>query len=574
MNTTERARCEDLIARHFDAALTVDEESELAKLLEDSIEARELLARFMRLEGEVVALAMAGDDFPNAGNSATVAESATRTAEAFGPRGSSPRRLVWMAWTALALAVVVAVVKPGEFNFGFGRNGSTNLNAEDSQSVARFSRLVDVKWPGEADPSVGEAIFPGTIELKEGLAEIEFNNGAIVIVEGPARLDLPAGDRAFLHYGRLRSIVPLEAYGFSVESADVRVVDLGTEFGFEVDRDGLAEVHVFDGEVEMFEGQDPTKKRLLAAGQAIQFERTGWQREIPADHRAFVDVAMLEARAESYVTRLREEVRDLSSRHRALLHDRRRREHELRSEPSLVELRKAADQARSKASKLAKSDATVAKAMKQRKELQKQIDQQIQSRLKKTQIGKKLLSQLEQVEKDMEAAEGAARGSDRFEGVQRGSKKNRKKPANNRDLNRRRSELRAMIRKEGGKLRKSDRKVREMMARLTKSKRKLDETLRKSKVSKLRRASEAKRKEFLAAQNQVLQNDVELVSLRKQIDETSSRLRQTRRRIHQARKQNAEDFLLDGEIVEPELESPDVQSVRFPANEHVSIQGV
>ena len=574
MDSTRRARCEDLICRHFDAGLTVAEENELAVLLEDSLEARELFARFMRLEGEVIALAMAGDDFVNPGSSDVFVENASRAVMSSAALGSAKRFLAWVGWTVLAIVVVVTVYNPSAFDFGLASDGPMNLNATPSQSVARFSRLVDVKWPGETDPSVGEAIFPGTIELNEGLAEIEFDNGAIVIVEGPARLDLPAGDRAFLHYGRLRSIVPLEAYGFTVESADVKVVDLGTEFGFEVDPEGLAEIHVFDGEVEMFEGQDRKQKRLLAAGQAIQFESTGWRKEIPADQRAFVDVAMLEARAESYVARLREEVRNLSSRHRALLRDRRLRESEVRCEPSLVELRKEADQARSDANKVAKSDATVARAMKQRKEIQKQIDQHIQSRLKKTHAGKKLLSQLEQVEKELEATEDARRGSNKYQDSQRSSRKNRRKSPGNRDLNRRRLELRAMVRKEGGKLRKSDRKVRELVSRLNKSKRKLDETLRKSKVSKLRRAAEAKRKEFLAAQNRVLQNDGELVRLRKRIDETSSLLRQTRRRIHQARKQNAEDFLLDGEIVEPELGSTDVQSVRVPANENVSIQGV
>ncbi|MFC1759270.1 hypothetical protein ACFL2H_10970, partial [Planctomycetota bacterium] len=184
-----------------------------------------------------------------------------------------------------------------------------------------------------------------------------------------------------------------------------------------------------------------------------------------------------------------------------------------------------------------------------------------------TKSGKKLFARLGQVEKELAARHKRTDESRQARDSKQGPKVHRKMAVANRDLNKKRSELKARIRKESGKIRRSDRKVRAMVTRLTKSKRELDELLRKSSVSKLRKISESKRKNFLATQHRTLQNDAELTRLRMQIDDTSTQLRQARRRIHQARKQNAEEFLLHGESADPdpEPELTDIQSASVPS---------
>ena len=53
----------------------------------------------------------------------------------------------------------------------------------------------------------------------------------------------------FLKRGKLTAKVAGRAKGFTVETPSATLVDLGTEFAADVDRDGNGEVHVFRGEV-------------------------------------------------------------------------------------------------------------------------------------------------------------------------------------------------------------------------------------------------------------------------------------------------------------------------------------
>jgi hypothetical protein len=103
------------------------------------------------------------------------------------------------------------------------------------------------------DQKPGRDMRPGkTLRLERGLAEIEFDRGARVILQGPAGLDLVSGSSARLLYGTLTARVPAHARGFTVLSPSGRVVDLGTEFGLSVDRGGATSIRVFKGEVEAF----------------------------------------------------------------------------------------------------------------------------------------------------------------------------------------------------------------------------------------------------------------------------------------------------------------------------------
>jgi len=88
------------------------------------------------------------------------------------------------------------------------------------------------------------------LDLTNGLVEITFNDGAVVVLEGPATFDVDSPGRAQLHEGRMTAVVPERAHGFQVATARMNVVDLGTEFGLMAEPEGTAEVHVFNGLVK------------------------------------------------------------------------------------------------------------------------------------------------------------------------------------------------------------------------------------------------------------------------------------------------------------------------------------
>jgi hypothetical protein len=121
-----------------------------------------------------------------------------------------------------------------------------------SANVAWLVNAQNCRWAGtEGGP--GRDMRAGkTLSLERGFAEIEFDQGARVILQGPARLELLSGSRVRVDHGTLTARVPPGAWGFTVISPDGRVVDLGTEFGLTVDPAGATTVRVFAGEVEAF----------------------------------------------------------------------------------------------------------------------------------------------------------------------------------------------------------------------------------------------------------------------------------------------------------------------------------
>ena len=125
------------------------------------------------------------------------------------------------------------------------------------------------------------------------LCRSSFFCGATVIVEGPAELDLKSPLLAKVHHGRLRAQVPPAARGFSLEVDELKVVDLGTEFGLSVEGKETT-VQVFDGEVEL---QEPRlRKRRLQTGEALRRGQDGTYSQSNVAPHHFLDIASLESR--------------------------------------------------------------------------------------------------------------------------------------------------------------------------------------------------------------------------------------------------------------------------------------
>ena len=101
--------------------------------------------------------------------------------------------------------------------------------------VAILTQAWGLEWD-DPDSAVktGRELPKGVIEIAAGLAQLEFKSGAIVIIEGPAKLDLQTKDAAFCHHGKIRAIVPEQATGFQISAKQLEVIDLGTEFGMNV----------------------------------------------------------------------------------------------------------------------------------------------------------------------------------------------------------------------------------------------------------------------------------------------------------------------------------------------------
>ncbi len=148
---------------------------------------------------------------------------------------------------ACVLAVLAAAVWYG------ATAGRVRPGGRPAANVAWLVNAQDCQWAGR-DQKPGRDMKAGKIlRLERGLAEIEFDKGARVILQGPAGFELTSESAGRLLYGTLTVRVPAPARGFTVISPGGKVVDLGTEFGLSVDERGATTVlRVFTGEVEAF----------------------------------------------------------------------------------------------------------------------------------------------------------------------------------------------------------------------------------------------------------------------------------------------------------------------------------
>jgi hypothetical protein len=146
-----------------------------------------------------------------------------------------------------------------------------------ARGVAVLTHAVDAVWSDDAElRSVGAVLSPGTLHLKSGAALIEFYSGARVVIEGPSDFQLISTSEAFMKSGRINAHVPLQAHGFKVRTVGFDIVDRGTDFGLHVATSATgmlaAEVHVFEGLVELTESAGKSQTRSLNTGEAVRIE--------------------------------------------------------------------------------------------------------------------------------------------------------------------------------------------------------------------------------------------------------------------------------------------------------------
>ena len=155
---------------------------------------------------------------------------------------------------------------------------STSDSADSAAHVAVITDEDNAVWgAGTSIAGIGSALRPGTLTLESGRVEIDFACGAKVFLRGPAEFSLLSAARGKLHHGELSAVVPEGAEGFVIDTPSVEVVDLGTEFGVSVDRQGIADVHVFKGAVEArMTGADE------APGSLVRLETSETRRFVPA----------------------------------------------------------------------------------------------------------------------------------------------------------------------------------------------------------------------------------------------------------------------------------------------------
>lgn len=234
MNLTDREILElnELCNAVVDETLTDAQRARLSAWLADSEDARQYYVRAL-------------------GQSASLHTYASEVhAEAPGRAGPAkrPGRIIWLGGL-LAAAAAIAVA--------FWLNPRTvpadpvATAPKAAPYVARLSAAKEVAWISGAALQPGALLRKGQhLDLAAGYAEVTFDSGARVLLEGPASFVINSAWDSTLRKGTLKASVPPQAIGFRVSNPSVEVTDLGTEFTMIADASGATDVLVLKGEVE------------------------------------------------------------------------------------------------------------------------------------------------------------------------------------------------------------------------------------------------------------------------------------------------------------------------------------
>ena len=176
-------------------------------------------------------------------------------------RDHKPRhRIQWIAAALMAVALLlIAVFHPDD----------------DGHDVRPENVIATVAYESHARLSdrecfAGDLIGIGVLELEVGIVRLDFTNGAMVTLQGPARFEIIDGARTRLDSGILTTSIPESAVGFEVLTPAMEVVDLGTAFGVSVGTDGETDVFVFEGEVEVNLSESEDAPQLVREGNAVR----------------------------------------------------------------------------------------------------------------------------------------------------------------------------------------------------------------------------------------------------------------------------------------------------------------
>ena len=275
--TTERLL--DAIGNLCNGTIDETEGRELDELLAADAQARRIYTNYMWTHACLYA---EGGSFHADGVTTDHAELASQV-DLHVEQASAASSRSYRSWFAIAAAIVgVAAFSSWATTRWTDRLVAVQLSTAEKQlavpaaeAVARVTGTHNCIWrDAQETVSYGSSLYPGQrIELAEGLAEITFDDGATVLLEGPASFTVDSSNKVALLTGRLAAVVPERAEGFHVGTTSLDVFDVGTEFGLVAQESGAAEVHVFNGLVkaDVLDHQGRALRRLeLNAAEAAR----------------------------------------------------------------------------------------------------------------------------------------------------------------------------------------------------------------------------------------------------------------------------------------------------------------
>ena len=136
-------------------------------------------------------------------------------------------------------------------------------------------------------PANGTLVPGSSVELKQGTVELTFSSGVRGVFQAPETITLSNDKQVTLRRGAAWFHVPPRAIGFEVVTPELKIVDLGTEFGVVSRADGADEIHVFTGKVQAETRKGKAAKEILEVGESCSVSPDGGLEKIESRSSLF-----------------------------------------------------------------------------------------------------------------------------------------------------------------------------------------------------------------------------------------------------------------------------------------------
>jgi hypothetical protein len=278
MNESSEVRLQQLLDATLEQSCSDAERQELAHLLEQSSEPRRTVVEQLFVHS---LLQWQSEDISEELESLklTAADS-----QASGIGSTIPGRLraspLWMRAAATILICAAGLAGWQAFRSWPGEGGL----------VAEIADARGVVWADHCTAlKDGHAIIPGRLAMKSGTLTLRFRSGPTLTATGDASMHIDSDMHVRLEAGQATAYVPQWAKGFTIETPDAKVVDLGTRFGVVAGIKNRTDVVVFEGQVDVTPtSRKPSVQMRLTQGEAARIDSQGAVSrivEVRRDHR-------------------------------------------------------------------------------------------------------------------------------------------------------------------------------------------------------------------------------------------------------------------------------------------------
>jgi ferric-dicitrate binding protein FerR (iron transport regulator) len=264
---TEGGDFENLVNRYMDGMATADEVARLNEMLRTAVEARRAFSELLNLDSALAALAAEGT-LP------TECPSPATSVLSGGNSGAAPRSRkrfaswTWLAGGSVAAAIVVAVM--------FATITLTRKNPLPAEAtIARLTDASEAVWAdGAISPTLGDRLGTESLRLKSGTVQITTDAGVLLRLVGPVEAEFVDPMRFRVRSGKVTAEVSPAAKGFSIDTAQAQIVDLGTKFGVDASQAGHTDIMVLQGKVQVLNKQPGSVAETLTTGQAVRVDKS------------------------------------------------------------------------------------------------------------------------------------------------------------------------------------------------------------------------------------------------------------------------------------------------------------